>query len=141
MSPHTPGPWRLWLAGDDPGAFELHGDSPEPHCDNMVIAQRNIGTPNGDEGVANARLMAAAPDLLSALKAVMHGFESGVLCRNTDSDGLSDWAIKAAPSLLALGMARVAIAKADGLEGPQATNAVDPHAQPSGTPSPREKEG
>lgn len=63
---HTPGPWRL-LVGDE-GDFILHGDSPEPHGQNMVICSRNIGTPNSAEGIANARLISAAPDLLAALK-------------------------------------------------------------------------
>lgn len=70
----TPGPWRLWLSEDDRGAFMLHGDSPEPHGADMVIAQRHIGTPNGDEGVANARLIAAAPDLLAACKGAVEEF-------------------------------------------------------------------
>lgn len=42
----------------------------------MVIAQRNIGTPNKDEGIANAHLIAAAPDLLEALKSLMDVRES-----------------------------------------------------------------
>lgn len=65
---HTPAPWRLWLSEGDHGAFMLHGDSLDPHGVNMLITQRGIGTPNGDEGVANAHLIAAAPDLLAALK-------------------------------------------------------------------------
>lgn len=65
---HTPGPWRLWLSEDDRGAFMLRGDSPERLGQDMVIVQRGIGTPNGDEGVANAHLIAAAPELLAALK-------------------------------------------------------------------------
>jgi hypothetical protein len=64
---HTPGPWRLWLSQDDHGAFMLRGDSPESHGEDMLIVQRNIGTPNGDEGVANAHLIAAAPMMYEAL--------------------------------------------------------------------------
>jgi hypothetical protein len=69
-----PDPDLLWLAEDDRGAFTLKGDSPEPHGADMLIVQRNIGTPNSDEGVANARLIAAAPDLLAALKEYVEWF-------------------------------------------------------------------
>ena len=69
---YTPGPWRLWLSPDDRGAFRLYGDSPEPYGANMVIADRSIGTPNGDEGIANAQLIAAAPALYEALKALVN---------------------------------------------------------------------
>ena len=69
---HTPGPWELWFSedSDNRGAFVVRGGSKEPHGTDMVIAKRDIGTPNGDEGEANARLIAAAPELLDALKAL-----------------------------------------------------------------------
>jgi hypothetical protein len=60
---HTPGPWQLWH--DDEGAFVLR--SPD---DEKVICKRDLGLPDRDEGIANAHLIAAAPDLLEALRAM-----------------------------------------------------------------------
>jgi hypothetical protein len=99
---HTPGPWRLWLAEDDRGAFTLKGDSPEPHGADMLIVQRNIGTPNGDEGVANAFLIAAAPILLAAARLAVE-----VIGNTRDELGLK---LEAEKAYLAL---RAAIAKAE----------------------------
>lgn len=69
---HTPRPWRLWTSRDEPGAFTIHGDSPhtvdDVSGDNMIITSRVLGTPVGMEGVANAHLISAAPELLDALK-------------------------------------------------------------------------
>ncbi len=56
---HTPGPWKLWQ--DAPGGFEYrHGIIVDAHG-------RQVGTGNKPE---DARLIAAAPDLLAALKGI-----------------------------------------------------------------------
>jgi len=52
-------------------------------------------------------------ELLAALKAVLAQFESGAFVRNTDSDGCSDWAIKAIEPLRVLAAAQAAIASAE----------------------------
>jgi len=49
---HTPGPWSLALLED----LKTHGD--QEQC---------------DECEANAQLISAAPDMLSALEAIAHG--------------------------------------------------------------------
>ncbi len=59
-------------------------------------------------------LIAAAPDLLAALKAILAGFETGIFCRNTEGDHLSEWAIHAAPAIAALAVGQRAVAKAEG---------------------------
>lgn len=58
---HTPGPWRL----DNANSIYGPGDDPEV---TMLAAVRFQGGDNA-KGTANARLMAAAPDLLEALEA------------------------------------------------------------------------
>lgn len=98
---HTPGPWRLWLSADDPGCFRLEGDSPEPHGNNMIIVKRDIGTPNGDEGVANARLIAAAPELLIALRDLIDAIPEPTL---VDDPPLRVW----------VSLAKAVIARAEG---------------------------
>lgn len=54
---HTPGPWKATETG---GIF-----SPEPHSSHVASVNQY---PNGAESDANARLIAAAPELLAALK-------------------------------------------------------------------------
>ena len=65
---HTPGPWQY--VDDGPTNYLINGPD----------------TPVGEAGrEANARLMAAAPDLLEALRAVVRdiAFESGNRPHNT----------------------------------------------------------
>lgn len=67
MSKHTPGPWWLKVAHN--------GDCGILAYDTGVFAEayadiRHSGEDNRDEALANARLIAAAPDLLEALKAI-----------------------------------------------------------------------
>jgi hypothetical protein len=68
MSAHTPGPWKLWAAQDArPHSISLGGmlgsiEVRHHHCD--------FHDPSGalaKEQLANARLIASAPDLLEAL--------------------------------------------------------------------------
>ena len=65
MSKHTPGPWLVETAPH--GAFDIIKD-PNDLGRYMVIAGRGSHEVRADEMHANARLMAAAPDLLAALK-------------------------------------------------------------------------
>jgi hypothetical protein len=73
---HTPGPWTYCYSpytaqdGHEIPAFEVHGD--EKVCDT------NEDRPAGEQE-ANARLIAAAPDLLEAAEKVIASWESGDL--------------------------------------------------------------
>lgn len=59
MNKHTPGPWTVNAYNEiESGAVRI--------C-SVDIEETNAGL-NGGEGQANARLIAAAPDLLEALK-------------------------------------------------------------------------
>jgi hypothetical protein len=89
---HTPGPWRVFDTFVDP---EIVTDQPTAHETESLVqfkGQRNAK--------ANARLMAAAPEMLEALQ----------LCEDVLADlaRLDD----GTPSVSALNMARAAIAKA-----------------------------
>lgn len=101
---HTPGPWRLWTSKIEPGVFTIHGDSPHTvegvSSENMVIASRMIGTPVGMEGVANAHLIAAAPELLAALKMIVQTHLAS--CKGEDCH------------VSGIDLANAAIAKAEG---------------------------
>jgi hypothetical protein len=109
---HTPGPWRVeesshkqefshWI-----GSLSRHVMPRQSTIAGVVNA--------GAESDANARLLAAAPELLAALRDVLAQFDAGYFVRNTDSDGCSDWALKAGEPLRAIAAAKVAIAKAEG---------------------------
>ncbi len=72
MSGHTPGPWR-WLG---PSLIGDHGRRPAILCGGQagVVTRGEDGRLRPIEGDdPNARLIAAAPDLLEALKETYHG--------------------------------------------------------------------
>lgn len=93
MSGHTRGPWKVTDIGFD--GFEVEDGA------GRVVAQAAMINPvrrreDNDERRANARLIAAAPDLLAALREVLEHSD----CR----------------SVAALRAARAAIARAEGKE-------------------------
>ena len=63
MTTHTPGPWHK------KGSRVYHQSNPGGLKTDIAECFRDVGGPLPCE--ANARLMAAAPDLLAALEAVM----------------------------------------------------------------------
>lgn len=103
-SAHTPGPWTMV-------GREIFGNAFDGSA-RLICDKVRGGSPVGAD--ANARLIAAAPDLLYALRDVLAQFDAGYFVRNTESDGCSDWAVKAAKPMMALAAAQAAIAKAEG---------------------------
>ncbi len=88
---HTPGPWALYPYPTRPYFTQVH-------VNGAAIADVYAsGLLKPEETTANARLIAAAPDLLAALKVLMH------------PDGLS---LRNMP--LNVNQARAAIQKAEG---------------------------
>lgn len=88
MSAHTPGPWN-WDCGiippDGPGRYsDIYVDG-----GNKIIAHFNeLRESNPGEGLANAALIAAAPDLLAALELFAHASMSG---SNGDGESHIGW--------------------------------------------------
>jgi hypothetical protein len=86
----TPGPWK-WFETED-GRCRIN-----PKGGGLVIAECAVMEPFSEEQRSNARLIAAAPDLLEALKTLPQSLAA------TDDD-LNRW----------LESAKAAIAKVDG---------------------------
>ena len=96
MSGHTKGPWGS-AVNLNTGAFRIV-------CgDGIIIAERSGWPTNEAQSAANARLIAAAPDLLEALKALLSYDEQDAGCIPTDAH------------LDAQNAARAAITRADGV--------------------------
>lgn len=100
-------PWEFHLASE--GNRYLIRDSEDSPMAAVYMTN--------DSAVAMERacLMAAAPEMYESLKTILSGFEEGIFVRNIDGDGKSDWAMKLIPFVAALGRAKAAIAKANGL--------------------------
>ena len=65
MSKHTPGPWQIMTAG----SFERYGiDGGHRNNRVSIIVMGQDDEDTGIEKIEDARLIAAAPDLLEALK-------------------------------------------------------------------------
>ena len=88
---HSPGPWIAVHCADDGGEFSIHAA-------NGIHVALSIGGTKSE--AANARLIAAAPELLEALRGLM----------KLDEELSSEGAIEA------LDKARAAIAKATGAQ-------------------------
>lgn len=109
MSAHTPGPWKAdWIFVTDcpdNAKVRIHAAPKSDMYSDALVAEAAFSpTPSGyhvdsrEEAEANARLIAAAPDLLEALKALVYEVDD------------SDYRWKSKGEV----MARVAIAKATG---------------------------
>jgi len=79
MNTHTPGPWEIKLSRDDEGTL-CHIGTPDKiaRCGQHVCQINGWGFDyDADkEQQANARLIAAAPDLLAACKRISEAFKN-----------------------------------------------------------------
>lgn len=97
MSKHTPGPWFAvggWVEVERDDIADICSCCPED------FGQEHIGR-NYKEVMANARLIAAAPELLSALKEIVQSLA------DQDDEGMIEHTLQ-------MSNARAAIAKAEG---------------------------
>jgi hypothetical protein len=76
MAAHTPGPWKAYAYLN--GAFDIESESPYAGASNyLVISSRNQHHSRDDEMHANAKLIAAAPDLLAVCRFFLDGIDGG----------------------------------------------------------------
>jgi hypothetical protein len=126
---YTPGPWVIdGLFDADTGVDILAVEDPSRREDGVKICEVLPFVEDWTElEIANAHLIAAAPELLEALKAVWNLIECGQLRRNTSDDANPDFAMRQIPFVMALKAMETAIAKAEGRLAsatPQAENEV-----------------
>ena len=70
MTQHTPGPWKIfWRTNDMDYTWPIVGIG-EANGEGVVDCGFGVWR-DGEEALANARLIAAAPDLLAALKGML----------------------------------------------------------------------
>lgn len=80
MSEHTPGPWEIESIDSAPDDHLRIMGRPVWPCTRFgakgvwdIASVNELGDENVDEQIANARLIAAAPDMLEALRAILPG--------------------------------------------------------------------
>jgi len=110
---HTPGPWRVITDDDEYLPGEMSDFIDIGHCcfsaHAVTALQKNYNHDSAEEHLANARLIAAAPDLLEALSDTLAALQvaSNAQEKSGDIVGASETQFK-------LRRARAAIAKAEG---------------------------
>jgi hypothetical protein len=107
VSGPTPGPWtaRESSLSRDGNLWFIEWDN-EPASATARVAE--VYRP------PNARLIAAAPDLLAALAGLLKAFDEGIAGRNTERDHEPGWVMRSVELVRTLASAQAAIAKATG---------------------------
>ncbi|CAB4162687.1 hypothetical protein UFOVP785_88 [uncultured Caudovirales phage] len=77
--PHTPGPWKVSTTFIEGGQFPgIYRENAVAQWGKPAIAHAIDDDPNWE---ANARLIAAAPDLLDILQQIANTLNEGIICR------------------------------------------------------------
>jgi hypothetical protein len=108
MMNHTPGPWRIGDAGGT--VFGPPNGNPSPEI--IAIVNAKDSPIVSGRRKANARLIAAAPDLLAAIQNVMTIIEARGFKRRPEDPQGSLWMVESGIDKY-LDLARAAIAKAE----------------------------
>jgi hypothetical protein len=85
MSKHTPGPWAISAPDADADAIAIWAPN-ETYCIGEVFNVSRIPA-----NAANARLIAAAPELLEALQALIAEYEPNLKAFATDAPRKAKW--------------------------------------------------
>lgn len=118
---HTPGPWRVEPSYENiPGGGELRAigtsyqwpEGEAAFCALAFTPRLGIG-PYAANREDDAQLMAAAPDLIDAMKVILEGFEKGIFVRSIDHDHEPMWLLGIAVQIAALAKGQRAIDQAE----------------------------
>ncbi len=105
---HTPGPWDVF---ESPGLVSVM----KANCNDEVVHWAGFDSSHfPEQNLANAHLIAAAPELLMALESIIDGFDSGMFVRDVSRDAQPNWALEMMKLVRMLADAKQAIAKAKG---------------------------
>jgi hypothetical protein len=92
-SKHTPGPWEFLEAGRTEEKFNVGrpftiAEANAPHNDiaNVYSADDETVSITREQAISNARLIAAAPDLLKHAQSLLNGIDTGLVRLDTDAD-------------------------------------------------------
>lgn len=99
MSQHTPGPWRYIGDGLTHRQFSIYApaQSPQQHvCTVNDLPVPILWQRDADQALANAKLIAAAPDLIKALQAAL---EWGAPFKDAPRGSRPDWFAQAAAAV------------------------------------------
>jgi hypothetical protein len=80
---HTPGPWMIFPGGDI-------GSASVRRPDTVVIRSGTVKGETIGSAMTNARLIAAAPELLEACKRIMHVYNEGWRMDPSDASAVRD---------------------------------------------------
>lgn len=111
---HTPGPWFISEFNGTVVYCKMNGAEPGI-CDTEAPEMTPV---SHKQAMANARLIAAAPDILVALQGLMSLIESGWLVRDTSEDGKPGFAMRQLTPMAKLQAAQRAIEKATTIKTP-----------------------
>jgi len=84
MSAPTPGPWEFvhkLTPSENHRGFFIRAEKPSRNG-KWALAEVQPGDEDGTLGLANARLIAAAPDLLAALESLVSHAQNSIDCRD-----------------------------------------------------------
>lgn len=112
---HTPGPWTITdkPSQDGTGSFFIRANK---YKSGWIAEAKgtHVGPKSLDEAHANACLIAAAPEMLEALKGLMARIEEGTLVRDISRDHESGWSLRVVSLVSNVKAAQDAIVKAEG---------------------------
>ena len=131
----TPGPWRMVWTCD--GGFHIKD------ANLCIIARRGKWRPNAEQSEANARLIAAAPDLLEALRALKSAFDAFTEDANWGASALRADTIRQvndAPFIVSRAIAKALGAPSASPEGGRALALDEPEALSPSPAQPQEGE-
>lgn len=77
---HTPGPWHV---GYDVSKCAVYM---KPVSEGWLVRDQIAKFDRSEEGMANARLIAAAPDLVEALTEIIERYRTAIICGGTDEE-------------------------------------------------------
>jgi hypothetical protein len=105
----TPGPWLVEYGEETGRPLGIYApkDAGVPGAVGSIVRRNGIGLPSSDTAQANARLIAAAPDLLAGCEAMLLDYESQFGLNYCECDSSVDLTCNAC-------RCRAAIAKAKG---------------------------